>query len=95
MSCSSSSRTGSWAVSGRVFYAEYALVVLLFGLVAVHGAYFGRLARLASAKREASSDERATDLAGRRRALQCVSFRVSLLSLLASVAVMVLAINAA
>ena len=35
---------------GAVLYAEYALLVLLFGLVAAHGAYFGRrLRKLAEA----------------------------------------------
>jgi uncharacterized membrane protein len=80
---------------GALFYAEYALLLLLFGLVAAHGAYFGRrLARLAGAEREAGSDEAARSFAERRRALQKLSLRVSHLNLLVSVAVMVLATNA-
>ncbi len=76
-------------------YAEYVLLVLLFGLVAVHGAYFGRrLARLAGAEREAESDEAARSFAEQRRSLQRLSLRVSRLNLLVSAVVMVLAINA-
>lgn len=73
-------------------YAEYALLLVLFGLVAVHGAYFGRrLAKLAEAEREAGSAEEARSFAERRRSLQRVSSRVSWVSLLVSTAVMVLA----
>ena len=81
---------------GALFYAEYALLLLLFGLVAAHGAYFGRrLAGLAGAEREAGSDEAARwSFAEQRRALQKLSLRVSQLNLLVSVAVMVLATNA-
>ena len=78
-------------VFGALFYAEYALLLLLFGLVAAHGAYFGR--RLAGAEREAGSDEAARSFAERRRALQGLSLRVSQLNLLVSVIVMVLATN--
>ncbi|MBA2714958.1 MAG: DUF4149 domain-containing protein [Rubrobacteraceae bacterium] len=84
---------GAFGSSGARFYAEYALLLLLFGLAAVHGAYFGRrLAELARAGREASSEEART-LAERRRSLQRVSLRVSYLNLLVSAAVMVLAIG--
>lgn len=77
---------------GASFYAEYLLLLLLFGLVGAHGAYFGRhLARLAGAEREAGSAEAARSLAERRRSLQRHSVRVSQLSLVVSVAVMVLA----
>ena len=77
---------------GLALYAEYALLLVLFGLVAAHGAYFGRrLAKLAEAEREAESEEAARSFAERRRSLQSVSSRVSLLSLLVSTAVMVLA----
>jgi uncharacterized membrane protein len=81
---------------GALFYAEYVLLLLLFGLVAAHGAYFGRrLAELAGAKREAGDDEAAsTFFAERRRALQKLSLRVSQLNLLVSVVVMVLATSA-
>jgi uncharacterized membrane protein len=77
---------------GALFYAEYLLLLLLFGLVAVHGAYFGRhLARLAGAEREAGSAEAAKSLAEQRRSLQKLSVRVSQLNLMVSVVVMVLA----
>ena len=80
---------------GALFYAEYALLLLLFGLVAAHGAYFGRrLTGLAGAEREAGSDEVARSFAERRRALQRLSLRVSQLNLLVSGVVMVLATNA-
>ena len=80
---------------GASFYAEYLLLVLLFGLVAVHGAYFGRrLAGLAGAEREAGTDEAARSFAERRRSLQRLSLRVSQLNLLVSLVVMVLALNA-
>jgi uncharacterized membrane protein len=77
---------------GASFYGEYSLLLLLSGLVAAHGAYFGRhLARLAGAERGAGSAEAAKSLAERRRSLQRLSVRVSQLSLMASVVVMVLA----
>ena len=77
---------------GASFYAEYSLLLLLFGLVAAHGAYFGRhLARLAGAEREAGSAEAAKSLAEQRRSLQKVSVRVSQLNVMVSVVVMVLA----
>jgi uncharacterized membrane protein len=79
---------------GALFYAEYALLLLLFGLVAAHGAYFGRrMAGLAGFEREAGSDEEARSFAERRRALQGLSLRVSQLNLLVSVIVMALATN--
>lgn len=79
---------------GPVFYVEYALLVVVFGLVAVHGAYFGRkLANLADAGRRAESPEEAASFADRRRALQRVSSKVSWLNLAVSVAVVVLVIN--
>jgi uncharacterized membrane protein len=85
---------GAFGGFGARFYAEYALLLLIFGLAAAHGAYFGRLlAQLARAERESGSEEART-LAGRRRSLQKVSLRVSYLNLLASTAVLVLAIGA-
>lgn len=73
-------------------YTEYALLLVLFGLVAAHGAYFGRrLAKLAQAERESEGEEAARAFAERRRSLQRISSRVSWASLLVSVAVMVLA----
>lgn len=75
-------------------YAEYALLMSLFGLVAAHGAYFGRrLRELAEAEREASGPEEVRSLAGQRRLLQRTSFRLSMLNLLVSVVVVVLAVN--
>jgi uncharacterized membrane protein len=86
---------GAFAGFGVTFYAEYALLFLVFGLAGAHGAYFGRrLAGLARAEREASTKEQARAIAGRRRSLQRVSLRVSYLNLLASTAVLVLAIGA-
>jgi uncharacterized membrane protein len=80
---------------GADLYAEYALLLVLFGLVAAHGAYFGRrLAKLAGAEREAESEEAASAFAERRRSLQMVSLRVSRVNLLVSTAVMVLATGA-
>ena len=80
---------------GPDLYAEYALLLVLFGLVAAHGAYFARrLARLAGTEREAESDEAARPFAERRRSLQKVSSRVSWVSLLLSTAVAVLATGA-
>jgi uncharacterized membrane protein len=77
---------------GPALYAEYALIVLLFGLVAAHGAYFGRrLAGLARAERESDKEEVARSFAERRRSLQEVSSRVSWVSLLVSTVVVVLA----
>lgn len=85
---------GAFGGFGARFYAEYALLLLLFGLAAAHGAYFGRrLAELARAEREASTVEART-LAGQRRSLQKISLRVSWINLLVSIAVMVLAIVA-
>jgi uncharacterized membrane protein len=79
---------------GVAFYAEYALLFLVFGLAAAHGAYFGRrLAELAKAEREAGSQEERSAIAGRRRSLQRVSLRFSYLNLLVSTAVLVLAIG--
>jgi putative copper export protein len=76
-------------------YAEYALLLLLVGFVAAHGAYFGRrLARLAAAEQEAESEEATRSFAERRRSLQKISLRVSQLSLLVSLGVMILAIGA-
>ena len=80
---------------GPVLYAEYALLGVLFGLVAAHGAYFGRrLAELAEAEQRAGSAEEARSLAERRRSLQRSSLLVSRLDLAVSVAIAVLAVNA-
>jgi uncharacterized membrane protein len=86
---------GVFAGFGVTFYVEYALLLLIFGLAGVHGAYFGRrLAELAKAEREAGSQEEGGTFAGRRHSLQRVSVRLSYLNLLVSTAVLVLAIGA-
>jgi uncharacterized membrane protein len=80
---------------GTILYAECVLILALFGLVATHGAVFGRrLAGLAEAELGAQSAEEAASLARRRRGLQKVSIKVSWLNLAVSVAVMALAVNA-
>lgn len=80
---------------GAVLYAEYALIVVLFGLVAAHGAFFGRrIAGLAEAERGAADAEEAASFALRRRSLQKMSLRASWVSLAVSVAVATLAANA-
>ncbi|MDQ5817677.1 MAG: hypothetical protein M3334_04790 [Actinomycetota bacterium] len=77
---------------GATFYAEYLLLLLLSGLVAAHGAYFGRrLARLAEAEKETRSAGAAQSFSEQRRSLQRLSVRVSQLNLMVSVVVMVLA----
>ncbi len=79
---------------GATLYAEYLLLAILLGLVATHGAYFGRrLKKLAEAERSAESDEKARALAGRRRELQKISLRLSWMDLLVSFAVAVLAVG--
>jgi len=62
------------------------------GLVASHGAYFGRrLVEQAEARKEAGTSEKAQMLALRRRRLQRLSFGVSMLNILISAVVMILA----
>lgn len=79
---------------GPAFYVEYSLLVVLFGLLAAHGAYFGRrLVRLAEAEKSAGSVEDARSFAATRRGLQRLSFGASMLNIVVSVAVMVFAIN--
>jgi uncharacterized membrane protein len=86
---------GLAASFGVTFYAEYVLLAVVFGLVAAHGAYFGRrLANLAEAEKRAESPEAAREYAKHRRALGRLSARVSLVDLLVSAAVMVLAVSA-
>jgi uncharacterized membrane protein len=73
-------------------YFEYALLAVLFGLVASHGAYFGRrLMELAEARKEAGASEKAQVLALGRRRLQRLSFGISMLNILISAVVMILA----
>lgn len=79
---------------GSLLYAEYAFIVVLFGLAASHGAYFGRrMKRLADAEMNAENPEAARAFAGKRRSLQKVSFRVSMLDIALSVAIVTLAAN--
>jgi uncharacterized membrane protein len=82
------------ALSGfnPALYIAYALLAVLFGLVASHGAYFGRrLVKLAEARKEAGASEKARVLALRRRRLQKLSFGLSMLNILISAAVLILA----
>jgi len=83
---------GALSGFGLALYSEYALLVVLFGLVASHGAYFGRrLVELAEARKEAEDSDKAQMLALRRRRLQRLSFGVSILDILISTVVMILA----
>jgi len=83
---------GALSGLGPALYSEYALLAVLFGLVASHGAYFGRrLVELAGARKEAGDYEKAQMLALRRQRLQRLSFGISMLNLLISVAVVILA----
>lgn len=86
---------GAFGGFGLSLYAEYALLAMVIGLVAAHGAYFGRkLAALATEEREAKGTEAAAALARRRRSLQKLSLHASRLDLLLSAAVAVLAVSA-
>ena len=77
-----------------ILYVEYVLLAAVLGLVAAHGAYFGRrLASLAEAEQYAEGAEEARSLAEKRHTLQKHSLRVSQLNLLLSVAVVIFAIN--
>jgi uncharacterized membrane protein len=79
---------------GSFLYAEYALIAVLFGLAASHGAYFGRRMRqLAEAEKSAERPEDANTFAGKRRSLRKVSFRISMLDIVVSVAIVALAVN--
>lgn len=81
---------------GTVFYTEYLSLLLLFALVAVHGAYFGRRLRmLAEAERRVEDVEEARTFAKKRHTLQKLSLRVSLLDILISAVVVALAANVA
>lgn len=81
---------------GVLFYTEYVFLAVLFGMVAVHGAYLGKqLAGLAAAERETTDTATAENFAQKRHALQRVSFRLSMLNILVSLAVATLAVLAA
>jgi uncharacterized membrane protein len=80
---------------GVVLYTEYALLAAVYGLVAVHGAYFGRrLARLATAEQRTESAEEARAFVEKRRSLQRLSLWVSWVNVFISVAVAALAVGA-
>jgi len=83
---------GALSEFGPALYFEYALLAVLLGLVASHGAYFGRrLVALAEARKEAGDSEKAQMLAFRRRRLQRLSFGISMLNILISAVVIILA----
>jgi len=83
---------GALSGFGPALYVEYALLAMLFGLVASHGVYFGRrLVELAEARKEAGASEKAQMLALRRRRLQRLSYWISMLNILVSAAVLILA----
>ena len=80
---------------GPLLYAECALFPLLFGLVAAHGAFFGRrMTALAEAERGSADAEEVASFARRRRSLQRLSLKVSWVNLGVSTAVTALAANA-
>ena len=86
---------GNFGGFGAHLHAEYALLAGVAGLVAGHGAYFGkRLAALAAAEQNAPDADTAASFARRRRSLQKLSLRASRLDLLLSAAVAGLAVNA-
>jgi hypothetical protein len=79
---------------GALLYTECVLILAVFGLVAAHGAVFGRrLAGLAEAELGAETAEEAASFARRRRSLQKLSLKVSWVNLVVSVAVTALAVN--
>jgi uncharacterized membrane protein len=84
---------GALGSFGAALYVELALIVVVFALSAAHGAYFGqRLRRLAEAELGAE-DEEARALARKRRGLQGISARVSVLNLSLSAVVALLAVH--
>ncbi len=83
---------GTLSGFGPALYSECALLAVLFGLVASHGAYFGRrLVELAEARKEAGDSAKARILALRRRRLQRLSFGISMLNVVISATVVILA----
>ncbi len=79
---------------GTVLYVEYGLLAVLFVLVGLHGAYFGRrLARLARGEKGAVDMQEARSFAAKRHKVQRLSFGASMLDILVSVTVVVLAVN--
>jgi uncharacterized membrane protein len=83
---------GTLSGFGPALYSEFVLLAVIFGLVASHGAYFGRrLVELAEARKAAGHSQKGQMLALRRRRLQKLSFGISVLNILISTAVMILA----
>jgi uncharacterized membrane protein len=83
---------GILAGFGPALYSEFALLAVLFGLVASHGAYFGRrLVELAEARKESGDSKKGQMLALRRRRLQRLSFGISMVNILISAVVVILA----
>jgi uncharacterized membrane protein len=80
---------------GASLYAEYVLLPVLVGVVAAHGAFFGRrVAALAESERGSTDAEEAASFAQRRRSLQRLSLKVSWVNLAVSTTVAALAANA-
>lgn len=83
---------GALSGFGPALYSEFALLAVIFGLVASHGAYFGRrLVELPEARKAAEDSEKAQILALGRRRLQRLSFGISMLNIFLSTVVMILA----
>lgn len=79
---------------GALLFVEYLLLAVLLGLVGAHGAYFGRkISELAAAEAEAEDPEEAISFTEQRRVLGRISLRVSQVSLLVSIVVLILAVN--
>jgi uncharacterized membrane protein len=80
---------------GTIFHIEYVLLTFMFGLVAAHGAYFGRrLVKLAEAEKRSGSEEGACTFAEKRHNLQKISLWVSWVDIIVSLAILALAANA-
>ena len=83
---------GALSGFGLALYSEYALLAVLFGLVASHGAFVGRrLVDLAEARKDAEGSDKGRVLALRRRRLRRLSFGISMLNILSSVVLVILA----
>jgi putative copper export protein len=75
------------------FLVELGLVLAVAGMAASHGLVFGRRLRDLAAQEAESPPEAAAGLASARHRVQRVSFAVSVVNLLASLALAVLAVN--
>ena len=78
---------GSLTGFGTALYAEYLLLAVLVGLVALHGAYLGRMLTGLAEGESSAGSEGAKVLAERRRNVQKLSFKVSWANLLVSLVV--------